>query len=118
MGNTLTYQWTVGFGRYGGEVEGATSISYTLTSAEANGSMGLAVTGSLDGFASTTVREFMEASVTQPLKPAALAPDSAALSQYLAAAKVTFEPQTSAGLPTGALNPKNARTQRISRGWK
>ena len=113
-GTTLSYQWTVGFGYYGGEVDGATSISYTLTSAEANGSMGLAVTGSLDGFTSTTVREFMEATVTQPVKPAAVAPDSAVLSQYLAAANVKVEPQTSVGLPAGALNPANAYTANIS----
>ena len=113
-GTTLTYQWTVGFGNYGGEVEGATSISYTLTSAEANGTMGLAVTGSLDGFTPTTVREFMETTVTQPQKPAAVAPDSAVLSQYLAAANVTVEPQTSTGLPAGALNPANAYTANIT----
>lgn len=114
-GTTLSYQWSVGFGNYGGEVDGATAISYTLTAAEATGSMGLAVTGSLDGFTPTTVREFMEATVAQPLKPAAPAPDSAALTGYLAAANVTVQSQTSAGLPAGALNPKNAYTATI--GW-
>lgn len=114
-GTTLSYQWSVGFGNYGGEVDGGTAISYTLTAAEGAGSMGLAVTGSLEGFTPTTVREFMDATVAQPLKPAAPAPDSAALTQYLSAANVTVQSQTSAGLPAGALNPKNAYTATI--GW-
>lgn len=107
-GTTLTYQWGEGFGRYGGEVEGATALDYTLTSAEAGGTMVLLVYGSLDGFATTMQRAFAETTVSSPLKPAALATDSAALSTSLAAANVTVEPQASAGLPAGALNPKNA----------
>lgn len=114
-GTTLTYEWFVGFGYYGGAIDGATALSYTLTAAEGNGTVGLAVTGSLDGFTATTVSEFMDSTVTQPLKPAAQAPDSAALTQYLAAANVTVQSQTSAGLPAGALNPKNAYTATI--GW-
>lgn len=109
-GTTLTYEWGAGYGNYGGSIEGATSLDFTVTSAETNGTLGLHVTGTLDGFAPTTVREFMTSAVTQPLKPAAPAPDSTVLGQHLAATNVTVGPQTAVGLPAGALNPTTAYT--------
>ena len=109
-GTTLDYEWGESFGESGGGIEGAFEASYTLTSNEVGGTMVLLVTGSLDGFTSTTVSEFMQTTVTQPLKPAARPIPALMLSWYLESFRETVQPQTSVGLPTGLLDPQKDYT--------
>jgi len=115
-GTTLVYSWGEGFGQRGGEIEGADQASYTLTSAEAGGTMAFVVTGSLTGFTPTSVSAFMTTTVTSPQRAAGTAPvaDSSLLPAYLTSKDAAAQPQTAAGLPGTSLNPITAYTATVT----
>lgn len=118
-GATLTYQWGFSTGESGGPIDGATEPTYTVTAEHLGHVLSLFVTGSADGFEPTTVSSFMEVAVAPAVatqQPAAAAPvaDSTELAAFLAAEGVTTAPQTSAGLPAGALNPALSYTAQVT----
>lgn len=114
---SLTYEWGYSGGQFGGGIDGATSSTYTVTNAELGMFMVVLVTAEAEGFEPTTVSAFTETVVaTAPAKSAAAAPvaNSNQLAAYLAAEGVATQPQASAGLPTGALNPTASYSAKLA----
>lgn len=106
-GTKLSYEWYWNGGQMGGPIDGVTGTSYKVATSEVGRLVGVLVTGSKDGFTSTTVRGELKQPVTAAAKPAAKAPagDTGGLSVYLKERGVTTQAQATAGLPAGDLNP-------------
>jgi hypothetical protein len=106
-GTTFSYEWFAAGENFGGPIDGATSASYTLTKAQAGLYVGVIITANKSGFGPNTARAVSKSTVTASAAAAAPAPvaDSADLASYLKSKNVTTQSQTSAGLPSGALNP-------------
>lgn len=115
QGSTLSYSWGYSAGQSGGEIEGATGTTYTITDSMVGMTIVSRVTGTLDGFESSWANAFTETTVTAPQAPAAAAPvaTSAELAAFLTAAGVETGTQVSAGLPAGELNPTQPYTATV-----
>jgi LPXTG-motif cell wall-anchored protein len=111
-GATLTYQWFYNGGQMGGDIEGATGSSYTVTDSVVTYRVGVSVTGSMAGNSSVSVYETLDAQTSAPKKAPAPAPTN--LAAYLQANGSTPEPQTSTGLPAGALDTSKAHTANVA----
>jgi hypothetical protein len=112
----LSYQWGYSGGQFGGPIDGATSKTFTVTSDELDMVMVVLVTATAEGFEPTTVSAFSESTVTPaPVEAAAPAPvaNSTQLAAYLASKGAVTQPQTSAGLPAGALNPGTSYSAKL-----
>lgn len=115
-GTTFTYDWGYNAGNMGGST-GVTTPAFTVTSDLIGTRMVLIVTGSLQGYAPSTASAFLDTVTSAPKKAAAPAPvsDSAGLAAFLAANASTPADQTSAGLPSGAIDPGKSHTANL--GW-
>ena len=110
-GATLTYQWFWNGGQMGGGLDGQTATSYTVTDDVVSYWIGVQVTGSMAGYSDVSVNAILEAQASAPKKAPAPAPTD--LAAYLLANGSTPEPQTSTGLPAGALDTSKAHTANV-----
>ena len=101
---TFTYMWIAGGEGFGGPIDGATSATYTLTSAEAGLHVGVIITANKTGFGPNMAQTASDPAVAKPAAPAPVA-DSADLGAYLSSKGETTQTQSSVGLPGGSLNP-------------
>ena len=115
-GTQLSYEWFASGGNYGGPIDGATSTTYTVTDDVVGQSVGVIVTGTLDGYSSSWIRSNVVGPVTAPKKPAAAAPaaSSTDLPAYFQANGVTPQAPAAAGLPA-TLDPTQDYTASV--GW-
>jgi LPXTG-motif cell wall-anchored protein len=111
-GTTFSYQWYKATQNMGGPIEGATGSTYTITEADHGFFIGLDIIGHADGYGDGSARAAVTPTVTAPAKPAATAPvaDSKDLAGFLTANGATAQPQSSAGLPAGNLDPTKPHT--------
>lgn len=108
---TLTYEWIYNGGQRGGEIDGETASSYTVTEAVVSYWVGVRVTGAMAGYSDVSVDAILEDQATAPKKSAAPAPTN--LAAYLADNGSTPAAQTSTGLPAGALNPGTSHSANV-----
>jgi LPXTG-motif cell wall-anchored protein len=115
-GATFSYQWYSATENMGGPIEGATGPTYTVTAEDLGKFIGVDIVGHADGFGDAYARADVTAVVTAPMKPAAPAPvaNSTGLAGYLAANGAAVQPQGSAGLPAGNLDPTKPHTATLT----
>ena len=115
-GAELSYQWASAQLYNGGTIEGATNNTYKVTAAEAQRFISVAVTGTIDGFAASTVYSEPTAVVPALEKKTAAAPaaDSSKLDAYLAEKGVEKQAQTAVGLPEGKLDATKEYTAEVT----
>lgn len=121
-GTVISYEWGYGTGAMGGEIDGATASTYTITPERLNQYVGVVVKGTLAGFEPSYANSVSEERVTAatvaavPQKPAAAAPvaNSTDLAAFLKSKGVTPQAQTATGLPAGELNPGKSYTANVA----
>ncbi|WP_105036259.1 hypothetical protein [Cryobacterium aureum] len=114
-GTALSYEWFYSGGEFGGGIDGATSSTYTVTDEYVGLTIGINVTGTLEGFEPSAVFGTTGALVTAPKTAAAAAPvaNSTDLAAFLSTAGVEIATPASAGLPAGSLNPGQPYTATV-----
>ena len=111
----LAYQWSFNGGNFGGPIDGQTGTSYVVTSDLIGMWVGVVVIGNLDGYEETWESAGLSTAVFVDQQPAGAAPvaDSSQLPGYLAGVGAQSYAAQDAGLPTGDIDPSQARTATI-----
>ncbi|MGO4690380.1 carboxypeptidase-like regulatory domain-containing protein [Glaciibacter sp. 2TAF33] len=113
-GTTFSFQWgAVGpHAQSSGDLDGANSSTLVVTSETVGKRIWVQAIGSKAGFADSYSDLFVSAAPKLPTM-AAPAANSTDLAAFLAANDSTPQPQTSAGLPAGDLNPTKSYTANV-----
>jgi LPXTG-motif cell wall-anchored protein len=109
----FTYQWLAPQQNHSGDIAGATSSTYVVTKAEIGRNVTAMVFGGVPGVsAPSLVSASNSIAITAPKKAPAPAPTD--LAAYLLANGSTPEPQTSTGLPAGALDASKSHIANVT----
>ncbi|MDJ0377332.1 hypothetical protein [Cryobacterium sp. PH31-L1] len=113
-GATLAYSWGYSAGQSGGEIDGATGATYTITDSMAGMQIASLVTATREGFQPAFASAFTD-TVTAAQAPAAAAPvaTSSELAAFLTGAGVVTGTAASAGLPADGLDVTKSYTATV-----